>query len=90
MGLEIDNSSNILLLVGNDTDTKVIVESFLNANLKARTKYKCCILHHCVKENKLTTDCYYLVKNIIFKILKAIPSLKNYFKFAEHNVSLPY
>lgn len=63
---EIENSSNILVLMGNDTDTKIIVESFLQANFKARTKYKCCVLHHCIKENKITTDPYYIVKNIIF------------------------
>lgn len=73
--------------MGNDYETKVIVESFLQANFKARTKYKCCVLHHCVRENKLSHDSYYIFKNIIFSILRTIPSLKNYMKLQEHNVS---
>jgi hypothetical protein len=51
---DIENSNSILLLIGNDTETKVIVESFLQANIKARTKYKCCLVHHCVRENKVS------------------------------------
>lgn len=29
---EIENSSNIMILVGNDKETKIVVESFLQAN----------------------------------------------------------
>jgi len=53
-----------------------------------RTKYKCCILHHCAKENKLTFDSYFIVKNIIFQILRTVPSLRNYLKLEEHNVRM--
>jgi hypothetical protein len=84
---EIENSNNILVLIGNDQDSKAIVESFLQANIKTRTKYKCCVLHHCVRENKLSQDPYYIVKNIIYQILRTIPSLKNYMKLQEHNVN---
>lgn len=83
---EIENSQNILLLIGNDQDTKVVIESFLQANVKTRTKYKCCMLHHCIRENKLTHDPYFIVKNIIFSVLRTVPSLKNYLKLEDHNV----
>jgi hypothetical protein len=85
---EIDNSQNYLVILGNDLDTKIVVESFLQANLKARTKYKCCVLHHCVKENKISQDSYYIVKNIIFQIMRTCPSLRNYIKLMDHNVNL--
>lgn len=68
-------------------DLKVVVESFLQANVKSRTKYKCCVLHHCIRENKLTQDPYYIVKNIIFQVLRTVPCLKNYLKLQEHNVT---
>jgi hypothetical protein len=85
---EVDNTNNIMILVGNDQDTKVVVESFLQANVKTRTKYKCCVLHHCIRENKMTHDSYYMVKNIIFSILRAVTPLKNYMKLQEHNVKI--
>jgi hypothetical protein len=80
----IENSGNILVVTSDeDWDLKVLVESFLQANVKTRTKYKCCVLHHCVKENKITLDPYYIVKNIIFNILRTVPTLENYFKLHE-------
>lgn len=84
---EIENSQNVMVLVGHEQDTRVVVESFLQANVKARTKYKCCVLHHCVSENKLTFDSYFMVKNIIFQVLRTVPSLRNYLKLEDHNVS---
>mmetsp|Transcript_39480 Transcript_39480/g.37930 ORF Transcript_39480/g.37930 Transcript_39480/m.37930 type:complete len:89 (-) Transcript_39480:2247-2513(-) len=71
--------------MGNDLDTKVVVESFLQANVKTRTKYKCCAVHHCVRENKMSQDPYYIVKNIIFQIMRTLPALKNYMEFQDHN-----
>eukprot|EP00347_Sterkiella_histriomuscorum_P005755 403355392 len=63
---EVDNTQNIMILVGSDQDTKIIVESFLQANVKTRTKYKCCVLHHCIRENKMTHDSYYIfIKEMI-------------------------
>ena len=62
---EIDNTKNIMLLMGAATDTRVIIESFLQANVRTRSKYKCCVLHCCTRENKITHDSYYIVKNII-------------------------
>jgi hypothetical protein len=58
--------------------------------VKTRTKYKCCALHHCVRENKLTQDTYYIVKNIIFSILRTMPSINNYMKLQEHQVRIYY
>ncbi len=81
---EIDNSENILLLQGDETDTKILIESFLQANVGARTKYKCCVLHHCCRENKLTCDSYYMMKNIIFQIINTVPSIKNYISIQDH------
>jgi len=77
-----------MLLVGNDQDTKIIVESFLQANVKTRTKYKCCVLHHCIRENKMTHDSYYIAKNIIYSVMRTVPSLRNYLKLSEHNVTI--
>jgi len=71
-----------------EKDGKDFAESFLQANVKTRTKYKCCTLHHCVRENKLTLDPYYIVKNIIFSILRTMPSVNNYMKMQEHQVIL--
>lgn len=77
-----------MVVVGADQDTKLIVESFLQANVKTRTKYKCCMLHHCVRENKMTHDAYYIAKNIIFSIMRTVPSLRNFLKLQEHNVRI--
>ena len=77
-----------MVIVGDyEVDAKVVVESFLQANVKTRTKYKCCVLHHCLRENKMTLDPYYIVKNIIFNILRTLPSLTSYMKLQEHNVT---
>ena len=82
---KIDTSQNIMvLLCEEEKDARIIVESFLQANLKTRTKYKCCVLHHCLKENRITHDPYYIVKNIIFNILGTMPSLANYMRIQEH------
>jgi hypothetical protein len=62
---EIDNTKNVMLLMGAATDTRVIVETFLQANVRMRSKYKCTMLHCCTRENKITHDSYYIVKNII-------------------------
>jgi hypothetical protein len=74
----------MILTSEQDKDGKIIAESFLQANVKTRTKYKCCALHHCISENKLTQDPYYIVKNIIFSILRTMPSISNYMKLQEH------
>lgn len=82
---EIDNSQNVMMLmVEDERDARVIVESFLQANVKTRTKYKCSVLHQCAKENQITLDSYYIVKNIIFQILKTVPAIANYIKLQEH------
>ena len=73
----IDNSKNIMLITGAATDTRVIVETFLQANVRMRSRYKCCMLHSCVRENKITHDSYFLVKNIIQSIVKCIPAIRN-------------
>ena len=78
----------MVLLSDYEKDGKVIAESFLQANVKTRTKYKCCALHHCVRENKLTQDAYYIVKNIIFSIIRTMPSVNNYMRLQEHQVSI--
>ena len=63
----------------------MIVESFLQANVKTRTKYKCCMLYHCQRENKVTLDPYYITKSIIFNIIKAIPSISNYIRLQDQH-----
>lgn len=73
---DIDNSKNVLLLLGAATDTRIIVESFLQANVRMRSKYKCSVLHCCTRENKLTHDSYYIVKNIIQSIVRTVPAIK--------------
>ena len=78
---ELDNSHNIMVVRGNELDTKLLVESFLQANIKARTKYKCILLHHCTRENKLSCDSVFIIKNMICSIIRQVPSIKNYFKF---------
>jgi hypothetical protein len=78
----------MILVSDYEKDGKVIAESFLQANVKTRTKYKCCALHHCVRENKLTQDTYYIVKNIIFSILRTMPSVNNYMRLQEHQVRI--
>ena len=38
-----------------------------------------------MRENKLSMDTYYIVKNIILSILNSLPSLYNYILLQEHN-----
>ena len=42
-----------------------------------RSKYKCSVLHCCTRENKLTHDSYYIVKNIIYQIVRTVPAIRN-------------
>jgi len=72
-------------LTGAATDTRIIVESFLQANLRIRSRYKCCAMHSCVRENKLTHDSYYIVKHIIFQVLRTVPSLRNLIMLQNHD-----
>jgi len=81
----IDNSRNIFLLTGAATDTRVVVESFLQANHRIRSRYKCSVLHCCVRENKITQDPYYIVKNIIFQIIRTVPAIKNLVQLQKHD-----
>lgn len=81
---EINNQQRIMVITGdNDWDQKVLIESFLQANVKSRTKYKCCMLHHCQRENKLTLDAYYIVKSIVYNICRCFPSLTSYLRLQE-------
>ena len=75
---QIENSRNICVLTGAATDTRVIVESFLQGNHRMRSRYKCVLLHSCVRENKLTQDTYYIVKNIIQSIVRSVPAIRNF------------
>ena len=51
---EMERSRNIMLVTGSATDTRVLVETFLQANLKMRSRYKCAAMHCAVRENRLT------------------------------------
>ena len=63
---EIENSKQFLIITGEKhEEMRVIVESFLQANLKIRTKYKCVALHNCTMENQFSRDSYQITKNII-------------------------
>ena len=53
------------MLTGATTDTRIVVESFLQGNQRMRSRYKCTMMHCSVRENKITQDPYYIVKNII-------------------------
>lgn len=78
---EIENSKQFLILTGRThEEIRIIVESFLQANVKMRTKYKCVCMHHCLLENPSTCDSYNIVKNIIGQILRSVPFLCDYLK----------
>jgi hypothetical protein len=81
---EIENSRQILVLTGDShEELRVIVESFLQANLKIRTKYKCCVLHHCTEENALSCDSYFIVKNIMRQIIQTLPFIGEYLQICD-------
>ena len=82
---DIDNSFNIMLMTGAATDTRTIVESFLQANFRMRSRYKCAVMHCCVRENKITHDSYYIVKNIIQGIVRTVPAIKNLLHLQSHD-----
>lgn len=74
------------MLTGSSHDQlRIIVESFLQANVKIRTKYKCCVLHHCTEENSLSRDTYYMVKNIMRQILHTLPFLTQYLQIGNNS-----
>lgn len=74
-----------MVLMGAATDTRVVVESFLQANVKMRSKYKCCVMHCCTRENKITHDAYYIVKNIIQSIVRTVPAVRNLLLLQNHD-----
>ena len=82
---DIDNSYNIMLMTGAATDTRTIIESFLQANFKMRSRYKCAMMHCCVRENKITHDSYYIVKNIIQGIVRTVPAIRNLLHLHSHD-----
>ena len=57
----------------------------MQANINIRTKYKCCVLHHCTQENSLSCDSYYIVKNIMRSIFRTIPIIKDYLLISSKN-----
>lgn len=82
---EIENSKQFLIISGEShEELRVIVESFLQANSKIRSKYKCCVLHNCVQENEYTLDTYYIVKNIMRQILHTLPFLRQYLMISDN------
>lgn len=81
----IDNSRQFLVITGQSHhELRLIVESFLQANQRQRTRYKCCALHHCTCENQISRDTYYIVKNIMRQILRTMPVLKEYLLISEN------
>ena len=50
-----------------------------------RSRYKCSVLHCCVRENKLTQDAYYIVKNIMFQLVRTVPAIKNLLLLQNYN-----
>ena len=76
---EIENSRQILAITGqNPHELRIVMESFMQANISIRTKYKCSVLHQCTEENALSCDSYYIVKNIMRSILRTVPFIKDY------------
>lgn len=82
---ELINSSNIMMVSGAPSDTRVLVESFLQANMKMRSKYKCAVMHCCHPENKLSQDPYCIFKNIIFQLVRSVPAIRLYLMLQSHN-----
>jgi len=78
-------SENIMVVTGTATDTRVLIESFLQANYKMRSRYKCAALHCAVRENKLSQDPYYIVKHIIFQLVRTIPAIRLLLMLQKHN-----
>lgn len=74
-----------MLLVGAAIDTRVIVESFLQANVRMRSKYKVAMLHCCTRENKITHDSYYIVKNIIQSVVRTVPAIAKLLRLQNHD-----
>jgi len=50
-----------------------------------RSKYKCVVMHVCSRENKITHDAYYIVKNIIFQIVRTVPAVRNLLLLQKHD-----
>lgn len=74
-----------MVLSGASTDTRVLVESFLQANIKMRSRYKCAVMHCCVRENKLSQDTYYIVKHIMYQIVRTVPAVRLFLMLQKHN-----
>ena len=45
------------------------------------------MLHHCLKQNSLSCDSYYIVKNIIRQLITTVPVLGEYLLIGESNQS---
>ena len=81
----IKNSKRILLLLGHQNETRVIIESFLQANASMRSCYKCVAMHCCTRENKISCDAYFIVKHIILQIVKSVPAIQQLLLLQDHN-----
>ena len=44
------------------------------------------IIHYCLPQNKMTYDCYYVVKNIIYSILNKCPEILSFFKLLDLDI----
>ena len=53
-----------------------------------RSRYKCCVYHVCSKANILTCDSYFIIKHIIFQIVKLVPAIKDLLLLQEVNTFL--
>ena len=53
------------------------------SSLQPTSKSKVVCTHYCVLQNRLSTQSYYIIKNIINSILKEVPEILNYFKLLD-------
>jgi hypothetical protein len=62
---KLDNSNQIMILLGDSFSTRVVLESFL-VSTQSTPSYKCVVYHASLNQNLITQDTYYVLKHIIY------------------------
>ena len=84
---EINSSKNILGIRCSERVSKLICSHISQFSEPLNQENKIVsIIHYCLPQNKISFDCYYIVKNIIYSILTKCPEILSFFKLLDLDI----
>lgn len=86
----LDTSNNILGIKCGERVSKMLAHYISKYTLSnfGSNKDIVSIIHYWMPQNKMTYDCYYIVKNIIYSILNKCPEILSFFKLLDLDINV--